>query len=1000
MPKNEAKIKFTADTGAFNDSIKQANNKMAELRAEMKLNETQMKATGTTVEGLENKHKILQGQLAASENKTAALSAKVEAAVRIFGENSEEASKLKTQLINAQVAEEKLRQSVSACEKEIKESSQATEHLDEALENVDNAARDAGEGFTVMKGVMADLVADGIEQVAEGLGTIAKESFEMASSMESATDDFVAKTGASTEAASEFEDAMIDIYNGNYGESFEDISNSMATVKQTMGDIGTDELENLTQKALIVRDTFDMDVNESIRGANSMMDQFGITGDDAFNLIAQGAQKGLNQNGDLLDVVNEYSVQFADAGFSAEQMFNMLANGAENGTWSVDKLGDAVKEYNIRVSDGTVADALAENRKQLGLTKNEVENLSKAYGKGGDEGKQAMRKTLDAVLSVEDETERYKLGVEMFGTMWEDLGEDAVAALFDTKGEISTTKDALGEINAVKYDNIGSALEGVKRNLQTSIAEPMKEDVMPAVNEFIEDVDWAGVGETISEVFGVIAEGALAIGSGIADTIGWMREHKALTIAIATAVGILAGAITAYNIVQGIKAAMDAAHVTTVWALVSAHIAQAAAAMAAIAPYVLIVAAIAAVIAIIVLCVKHWDKIKEVTKKVWEAIKKAVVNGAKAVKEAISKAWDAIKKATSKAWNAVKNAIVKIWEGIKKAAKATWDGIKKVFTAAVDLIKKIMVARFNLYKKIITTAWNVIKKVTTTVWNAIKKGIEKVVNGIKTTVSKVINAIKNTVSKVWNGIKNTTSKVWNGIKTAISKVVNTVKTQVTGQFNKVKNLVSNVWNGVKNVTSNVWNNIKSKVSNATKGVKNAIANGFGGLKSKISGIWQGIKTAMTNPIETAKNTLSRVVDKIKGIFNFSWSLPKPKIPKFSVSGGKAPWGVGGLGEMPSIKVKWNALGAVVKSPTLVGSVGDTIMGAGEAGAEAILPISVLQDYINNAFDRNVLSYAAAGGSGDVYNFYVNDATINDNAQMRDVAKDFITEMVRLGGMNR
>lgn len=931
MAKNEAKIKFNADVKEFNDSIGKANREMAELRAEMKLNETQMQGTGDTAEGLKKKHDILEQQLKASEEKTAALNQKLQKAEEIFGRTSQEASKLRVQLLNAQNAEEKLRQAVNNCNTEVKDSSEAAE--------------EAAEGFTVMKGAMADLVADGIEAVTSGLANVAKESFTMANDIDSATDTFIAKTGESTKSAGEFEDAMVDIYNGNYGESFEDISDSMATIKQVMGDIGTEELENLTQKSLVLRDTFDFEVNESIRGANSMMDQFGITADEAYNLIAQGAQNGLNQNDDLLDVVNEYSVQFADAGFSADEMFNMLKNGADTGTWSVDKLGDAVKEYNIRVSDGTVADALEENRKKLGLTKDEVKNLTKAYGTGGEAGKKAMQKTLDAVMSIEDETERYQTGVEMFGTMWEDLGEDAVSALFNTKGEISATKNALGEIDAVKYDNLGSALEGVKRNLQTSIAEPMEENVMPAVNEFIEDVDWQGTGQIIGEAFGAITEGALAIASAMGDAIGWMREHEGITKAIATAVGILAVAIGAYNVVQGIKTAMEVAQVPTVWALVAAKLALAKATLLAIAPYVAIVAAIAAVIAIIVLCVKHWDKIKEVTKKVWEAIKKAVVNAAKAVKDAISKAWDAIKKATSK-----------VWEGIKKAVSKAWDGIKK--------------------------------------------GVKTAVKAVKDTVSNVFNAIKKFISKIWNGVKDTTVNVWKAIKAKVKAAIDAVKNTVSNVFGRIKSTVSNIWNGIKNTTSKVWGGIKSAVSTVVSRVKDTVSDSFNRVKDKVTTVWSKIKNAMINPVTSAKEKISGIVKKIKNLFDFSWSIPKPKIPKFSVSGGKAPWGFGGKGKLPSVSVKWNALGAVVKRPTLVGAVGDTIMGAGEAGAEAILPISVLQDYINRAFDRNVLSYAAAGGTGDVYNVYVNDAKINDNAQIRDVAKDFIVEMVRLGGMNR
>ena len=595
MANNEAKIKFTAETAGFNDAIKKSNDEMSVLRAELRLNEAQMKSTGESVEGLENKHKILSDQLAASKDKTEALSQKVEKAIELFGEDSTEVTKLKVQLTNAQTAEEKLQQAIERCNDELteqkiaserietaseklsdtigdqqkelddlkqkytdtilvqgessdaakvladkidtlsgklkenksklKEAESAADDLDQTIDHVKESAEESAEGFTVLKGAMADLVADGIEKVVSGLADITTEAFTMANDIDKATNTFIAKTGESADSAGEFEDVMKSIYGSNYGESFEDISDAMATVKTSMGDIGTVELENLTTQALILRDTFDMDVNESIRAVNSVMDQFGVTADEAYNLIAQGAQNGLNQNGDLLDTVNEYSVQFKNAGYSAEDMFNMLANGVDAGTWSVDKLGDAVREFNIRASDGTVSEAIKENAKAFGLSAEEAKALATEVEQGGVG---AYKKLADQLKAVDDDTQRYQLGVEMFGTMWEDLGEDAVFALLNTQGEISTTSDALKDINSVKYNDLGSALEGIGRNLETSLAEPIQNEVMPAVNEFIEDVDWEGVGQTVGSTFGAVVEGAVALATAVKDATQWMAEHPNL----------------------------------------------------------------------------------------------------------------------------------------------------------------------------------------------------------------------------------------------------------------------------------------------------------------------------------------------------------------------------------------------------------------------------------------------------------------------------------------
>jgi phage-related minor tail protein len=824
MAKDEAKIKFTAETGDFNQKIQTANNKMTELRAELRLNETQMKDTGTTVEGLEKKHKILSDQLKVSEDKTEALNQKVKKAAEIFGDNSAEATKLRTQLLNAQNAEEKLKREVEQCRTEL-------EQQKKGINDAGEAAEESAEGFTVLKGAMADLVADGISAVVDGFKDIAKEAFTMANSIDSATNDFIAKTGASTEEAEEFEDVMTDIYNDNFGESFEDIADSMAIVKTTMGDIDTGTLKSLTEQALLMRDTFDMDVNESIRAVNSLMDQFGITADEAYSLVAQGAQKGLNQNGDLLDVVNEYAVQFKNAGYSADDMFNMLANGTAAGTWSVDKLGDAVKEFNIRASDGTVSEAIKENAKAFGLTKAEAKALATEV-ESGNVG--AYQKLADKLREVDDDTQRYQLGVELFGTMWEDLGEDAVLSLLDTQGEISSTEDALSDINAVKYDDLGSALEGIKRNLETSVAGPIKDNVMPAVNEFIEDVDWEGVGNTIGDVFGTVVDGALALVSGIKDVVHWMQEHKAVTVAIASVIGVLTTAITAYNVVQGVKAAMDAANVTTVWALVSAHWAQATAAMAAIAPYVLIVAAIAAVIAIIVLCVKHWDEIKA---KITEVAKK--------VKEKVLE---------------IKNQITEKLTAAKQKAVETFENIKQ-------------------------------------------------------SITDKITALKTKVTDTFNNIKE---KIMTPINNAKEKVVSTIE------------------------------NLRSSFTSKVESIKSKVASAFASLKEKI-----------TKPVDEAREKIKSIVDKIKGVFDFKWSLPSLKIPKISVTGGKAPYGIAGKGSLPKFSIEWHKEGAIFKKPTVF----DTrtgLHGVGEAGAEAILPIEKLKGYIADTVEdkMNVVNLGA------------------------------------------
>ena len=221
--KSQAEITFTADTTSFNAEIKKANSTLTTLRAELKLNETQMKATGTTVEALENKHSILQKQLEASEDKTKALSNKLEAAARIYGENSTEVDKWRTQLLNAQTAQERLKQDISQCENELRQLESATDGaadaMDDLSENLDDAgdaARDAEDGFTVMKGVVADLASEAIQFAIDKVG------------------EFISYLGELPEATREFRQDMATLTT-----SFDSAGFSAETAQETWKDLYT-----------------------------------------------------------------------------------------------------------------------------------------------------------------------------------------------------------------------------------------------------------------------------------------------------------------------------------------------------------------------------------------------------------------------------------------------------------------------------------------------------------------------------------------------------------------------------------------------------------------------------------------------------------------------------------------------------------------------------------------------------------------------------------------
>lgn len=385
--------------------------------------------------------------------------------------------------------------------------------------NVDDLAassESSNKSLKEMGGVTAKVVAAGIVAIGAAAVGAVVGIFKFSNDTTKALNDIQAKTGYSTESMKGMRETMLSIYNDNFGESLADIGASMGAIGQQTGATG-EELKGLTENALLLRDTFDFDVTESTRSAKMMMDQFGLSGKNAYNLIAQGAQWGLDKNGDLLDTINEYSATFKAQGFSAEEMFGMIQNGSASGTFSVDKLGDAVKEFGIRSKDGSKASG--EAFKSLGLNAN---TTFAEFAKGGETGKKAFTDVNAKLLAMKDPLAQNQVGTALWGTMWEDLGVKGIKALTDTRGEISTSTDALKDLNNIKYNDIGSALEGLKRKLITSIAEPIGKEITPKVNDMIGALGKVDVKPIVAGLAWVIdnanniAAGAIAIGAGMA----------------------------------------------------------------------------------------------------------------------------------------------------------------------------------------------------------------------------------------------------------------------------------------------------------------------------------------------------------------------------------------------------------------------------------------------------------------------------------------------------
>ena len=315
---------------------------------------------------------------------------------------------------------------------------------------------------------------------------------------QAATGQISAATGATGAELESLQGVMENVYGNNYGDSMADVANAVATVSQQMKGLSDGELQSVTEGAFALRDVFRYDVAESVRAANALVNNFGISGDDAMNLIAAGAQNGLDFSGELLDTISEYSGQFAKVGIDADQMFQIMQAGADSGAWNLDKVGDAIKEMSIRVVDGS--DTTAAGFQAIGM---DADIMAQKFAAGGETAQQAFQETIQALAGMEDPVQQNIAGVNLFGTMWEDLGPEVVSQLASITDEAYAAGDELQKMQEVKYDNLGDALKGLGRQLEVELL-PLANELTSFLTDILQEVNFDGLAEGIAEAFSAV----------------------------------------------------------------------------------------------------------------------------------------------------------------------------------------------------------------------------------------------------------------------------------------------------------------------------------------------------------------------------------------------------------------------------------------------------------------------------------------------------------------
>lgn len=498
-----------------------------------------------------------------------------------------------------------------------------------------------------------------------GITAAASYLTDLGGAYDSAANGIAATTGLVGEELEGLETAMQAVYGAQYGESLQEIADGVSEVFRLMKVTG-EELEDTTSAAFALKETFGYDISESARAAKAIMTNFGESGEYAMGLIAAGAQNGLDYSGELLDSVSEYSVQFAKLGFSADDMFHIFQRGADSGAWNLDKVGDAIKEFSIRSIDGSKT--TKEAFKTLGFSSKEAMSI---FAAGGEEAEYAFQVVLKELIAMENQVKRDEVGVALFGTMWEDLGVEAVASMIDVQGGLYDTEDALGKINAVKYDSLDAAMEGIKRNAEVQLI-PAAEAVTDAFIDIAPEIQ-----EMVNLAMPCITSLAESIGPAITaavtlanDGIAWLTENGGWLVPVLSSVtsGFVAfkAAMALSDTINTVKTAMNG--------MTLAQYAVTAAQNAMNVSIAWIPIGIAAAVTAAVWLFQNWELVME-----WAAM----------LGDFLAEVWTGISEGVSNFLNGITEGFVSAFSALAGIVKGPINAVIGIVNGAINAINSI-----------------------------------------------------------------------------------------------------------------------------------------------------------------------------------------------------------------------------------------------------------------------------------------------------------------------
>lgn len=587
------RIKITGEK-EFNQQINKINNSLKEYGSELKAISSQYADNEKSQDALVAKNKIMQNQYDTQKQKLKLYQNQLEKQKKVlndqksdiekltkeYGENSKEVNKAKNAYASTENSISKLKTSINETSAFTNRLSNDINKNNQYLDEMDKGLRDASTGMSLLEDSSKklsgsldetnskidesndklDKIADtskmgallvaadelgGVGDAISDLGSRALDSFNQIESSSKKVNGYFNETG---EVAKKNEELIKRIYEDGLGDSMDSVAEAVIKVKNNIKDLNDEELYNITEQAIILEDTFGVDMNETLRGANALMKHFGLSSKEAMDFIVKGTQEGLNWTDELGDNISEYSGNFAQAGYSAKDYFQLLKNGADGGAYNLDKINDSINEITNRIADGTIEE-------NLDIFSSKTQNLFSKWQKGGATQKEVIDSIVNDISNCTNEQEALTMAATAFGTMGEDANLNVIKSLTSLGDSFNdVTGSAQNMNNAATTES--QKMEGNIRKLDDAFANigetlaKLANETLPPITEAISFM--GDIFEELPEplqLFIVVLGSLIVVLTTLAPTILAVKfAMENLNISLAPTIGVLAliaAAITA-----------------------------------------------------------------------------------------------------------------------------------------------------------------------------------------------------------------------------------------------------------------------------------------------------------------------------------------------------------------------------------------------------------------------------------------------------------------------